>query len=332
MMKELHYDFKQIAFMVVMICTLSSCSNDDDDDYEGNWIDRSVFDGSARSGISGFTIGNIGYMGTGYDGDDYLSSFWSYDIDGDYWSQKADFPGSARNAAVGFQIDGTGYIGSGYDGLDELDDFYAYNPGSNTWTQIASTPATPRHSAIAFGINGYGYFGTGYDGDNDRKDFWKYDPSADTWTEMVGFGGDKRRSATTFTIGTDVYLGTGVSNGAYPYDFWVFDSTTETWSAKLDLDEEDDYSIARSNAVGFTIDGYGYIACGIAGGTLTSVWQYDPSDDTWDDRTSFEGTSRQDPIAFSNGSSAFVGLGRTSSLYLDDLYEFFPFDEYDDED
>lgn len=331
-MKDLlQYHFKQIAMMGVVLFTLSSCSSDDDD-YEGNWIERSVFDGSARSGISGFTIGNVGYMGTGYDGDDYLNSFWSYNIDGDYWSQKADFPGSARNAAVGFQIDGTGYIGSGYDGLDELDDFYAYNPGSNTWTQIASTPATPRRSAIAFGINGYGYFGTGYDGDNDRKDFWKYDPSTDTWSEMVGFGGDKRRSATTFIISDLVYLGTGVSNGAYPDDFWVFDASTETWTEKLPLDEEDDYSITRSNAVGFTIDGYGYIACGTAGGTLTSVWQYDPSDDTWDDRTGFEGTSRQDPIAFSNGSQAFVGLGRTSSLYLDDLFEFFPFDEYDDED
>lgn len=333
MIKELQYYFKPITLIGVLICTLSSCSSDDDDDDDlGNWIDRSVFDGSARSGISGFTIGNIGYMGTGYDGDDYLSSFWSYDIDGDYWSQKADFPGSARNAAVGFEIDGTGYIGSGYDGLNELADFYAYDPGANSWTEIASFPSTARRSAVAFGINGQGYFGTGYDGDNDRKDFWKYDPSTDTWSELVGFGGDKRRSATTFNIGDNVYLGTGVSNGIYLDDFWVFDSNTESWNAKLDLDEEDDYSIVRSNAVAFTLNGYGYIACGTVGGTLSTVWQYDPSDDTWEAKTSFEGTSRQDPIVFSNGTQAFIGLGRTSTLYLDDLYEFFPFDEYDDED
>ncbi len=316
----------------VTLLSLYNCSSDDDDENTGNWIDRSVFDGSPRSNVSGFTIGNIGYMGVGYDGDDYLNSFWAYDIDGDYWSQKADFPGVARNGAVGFEIDGNGYIGSGYDGINELADFYTYNVASNTWTEIAEFPSTPRRNAVAFGINGKGYFGTGFDGDNDRKDFWKYDPTTDTWSELVGFGGNKRRAATTFTIGSNVYLGTGVSNGVYLEDFWVFDSNTETWSKKLDLDEEDDYSILRSNAVGFTLNGYGYIATGDVNGSTGTVWEYDESDDTWEVKTSFEGTTRLGAIAFSNNSRAYVGLGRSGTLYLDDLDEFFPFDEYEDED
>lgn len=332
-MKLITHRFKVIAMSGIAIFSLASCSSDDEDEVDlGNWTSRSVFDGSPRSGTSGFTIGNMGYMGVGYDGDDYLTSFWSYDMDGDFWSQKADFPGTARNAATGFEIDGTGYIGSGYDGLDELGDFYGYNPSSNSWTEIAAFPSTPRRSAVAFGANGFGYFGTGYDGENDRKDFWKYDPNTDTWSEMLGFGGDKRRAATTFTVGNQVYLGTGVSNGIYLDDFWVFDSPTESWTKKLDLDEEDDYSIARSNAVSFTLNGYGYIACGASSGTLSSVWQYDPSLDTWEAKTNFEGTTRQDPIAFSNGSKAFVGLGRTGSLYLDDVSEFFPLEEYNEDD
>lgn len=309
------------------------CSTDEDGDEElGNWVERSVFDGSPRSSVSGFTIGNIGYMGVGYDGDDYLTSFWSYDIDGDYWSQKADFPGTARNAASSFTIDGKGYIGSGYDGLNELGDFFSYDPGSNSWTEIAEFPSTPRRSAVAFGLNGFGYFGTGYDGENDRKDFWKYDPTSDSWTELVGFGGDKRRAATTFTINDQVYLGTGVSNGTYLDDFWAFDSGTESWSRKLDLDEEDDYEILRSNAVAFTLNGYGYIACGEVSGPTNTVWQYDPSTDSWEIQTNFEGSSRQDAIAFSNTSRAFLGLGRTGSLYLDDFNEFYPLEEYDEDD
>lgn len=331
-MKVVRRPFKIIAMAGFAICSLASCSSDDDDDELGNWTAKSVFDGSPRSGTSGFTIGNTGYMGVGYDGDDYLASFWSYDMDGDFWSQKADFPGIARNAATGFEIEGKGYIGSGYDGLNELGDFYSYNPSSNSWTQIADFPSTPRRSAVAFGINGLGYFGTGYDGENDRKDFWRYTPSTDTWSEIVGFGGNKRRAATTFTIGDDVYLGTGVSNGIYLDDFWVFDSTSETWTKKLDLDEEDEYTIIRSNAIAFTVNGYGYISCGTSGGTLGTVWQYDPSSDYWEAKTSLEGVTRQDPIAFSNGVSAFVGLGRTGSLYLDDLHEFFPFEEYDEDD
>mgnify|MGYP002713153566 CR=1 FL=1 len=324
--------YKSAFIFTLSILSFYSCSNDDDDEELGNWVDRSVFDGSPRSSVSGFVIDNIGYMGVGYDGDDYLNSFWSYNMEGDYWSQKADFPGVPRNAAVGFQVNGTGYIGSGYDGVDELSDFYAYNPSSNSWSPIASLPDTKRRSAVAFGANGYGYFGTGYDGENDLKDFWKYDPTADTWTELEGFGGNKRRSATTFTINGLVYLGTGISNGVYLDDFWVFDPATESWTKKLDLDEEDDYDVARSNAVGFELNGYGYIACGEQSGATNTVWEYDPSTDTWEQKTSFEGATRQDAIAFSNSSRAFIGMGRTGTLYLDDLDEFFPFDEYDDED
>ncbi|WP_041633280.1 Kelch repeat-containing protein [Maribacter sp. HTCC2170] len=333
-MKQIVNGFKIVSIFAISISFIVSCSNDNDDDDEdiGNWIDRSVFDGSPRSGISGFTIDNIGYMGVGYDGDDYLTSFWSYDMEGDYWSQKADFPGVARNAAASFEINGKGYLGSGYDGLNELNDFYSYDPSSNTWIEVTAFPSTPRRSAVAFGINGFGYFGTGFDGENDRKDFWKYDPSTDSWTELVGFGGDKRRAATTFTIGDRVYLGTGVSNGSYLEDFWVFEAATESWSKKSDLDEEDDYQIIRSNAVGFTLNGYGYYACGEINGPTNSVWEYDPSSDTWEVKTNFEGATRQDAIAFSNSNRAFIGLGRTGSLYLDDLDEFFPMDEYDDED
>ena len=157
-MKKAERFYRPVLIMALSIMVLHGCSNDEDDEDLGNWIDRSVFDGSPRSGVSGFVIDNVGYMGVGYDGDDYLNSFWSYDMEGDYWSQKADFPGVARNAAVGFEVNGTGYIGSGYDGVDELNDFYAYNPSSNSWTQIASLPETKRRSAVAFGANGYGYF------------------------------------------------------------------------------------------------------------------------------------------------------------------------------
>lgn len=311
----------------------TSCSEDDDTtDDSGNWIDRSVFDGIPRSGASYFSINNTGYAGLGYDGSDYLNDFWAYDMEGDYWVQKADFPGNARNAAVAFTVNEQGYVGSGYDGVNNLGDFYHYNPGTNTWEAIAEFPENPRRSAIAFGGNQYGYFGTGFDGANDRKDFWRYDPSTDSWTQLVGFGGNKRRAATSFRINDMVYVGTGSSNGSNLTDFWQFDLTTEKWTKMLDLDEEDEYSIARSNAVGFTLNGYGYIACGNISGSTATVWQYTPELDTWEEKTGFEGTSRQDPVAFSNGLRAYVGMGRSGSLYLDDMDEFFPFEEYEEED
>ena len=323
----------RIFLMLTGMVTLAFASCSSDDDFErGNWQERSVFDGVPRSNVAGFTIGNFGYMGTGYDGDDYLNDFWQYDIENDYWVQKADFPGTARSSAKGFNLDGMGYVGTGYDGDFELADFWQYNPGSNVWTQKADFGGGERRAVTAFSGSGYGYMGTRYDGDNDRKDFWKYDPASDSWIELVGFGGDKRRDATAFTINSTVYFGTGVSNGLYLTDFWSFNTATDTWSRLTDLDEEDDYAITRSNAVSFSIDGLGYIVSGYLGGAIGSTWEYDPLTDEWEDITSLEATARQDAISFTTGTRGIIALGRSGSLYLDDSYELFPQDEYDDED
>jgi len=310
----------------------ASCSSDDEEGDRGNWEQRSIFDGIPRSSAISFTIDNKGYMGTGYDGDDYMSDFWVYDIDGDFWSQKANFPGTPRSSAIGFSLDGKGYMGTGYDGDNELSDFWEYDPNANSWTQKADFGGGVRRGASSFAINNTGYIGTGYDGDNDKKDFWKYNPSTNAWEELVGFGGEKRRDAATFIANEKVYLGTGISNGLYKNDFWEFDPITEIWTRKLDLNEEEEYVISRSNAVGFSINGLGYIAAGYAGSALGDIWEYSPNSDTWEEISSLEATLRQDPVSFSNGSRAFVLLGRTGSLYLDDNYELFPQEEFNEDD
>ncbi len=324
---------RKILFGIALLSLLTiSCSDDDDDTERGNWKERSVFDGIPRSNAISFTINNKGYMGTGYDDDDYLTDFWEYDIDGDFWSQKASFPGTPRSSASSFALNNKGYLGAGYDGDNELSDFWEYDPSSNSWTQKADFGGGVRRGAVGFGVDNTGYMGTGYDGDNDKKDFWKYNPTNDQWEELVGFGGNKRRDATTFTIDGKVYLGTGISNGLYKTDFWEFNPQTEVWSRKNDLDEDDDYRITRSNAVGFSINGLGYIATGNVGGALSTIWEYSPNSDLWEEISNLEATSRQDAISFSNGSRGFVLLGRTGSLYLDDNYELFPQEELDEDD
>ena len=311
-----------------------NCNSDDDsDDTDGNWVKKSTFNEEARSSSSAFTIGNIGYMGTGYDGDDYYNDFWSYNMDTNSWQQLSDFPGVERSAASSFVINNEGYMGTGYNGdsNEELSDFYKYNTSTNSWTQIADFGGSARYGTVGFGGDEFGYVGTGYDG-SDKKDFFKYDPTDDSWTEVYGFGGDKRRDGVTFTIDNNVYLGTGISNGVYETDFWVFNLDTELWTELEDIDEDDDDYVYRSNAVAFTIDGKGYVACGEYGGSIDTVYEYTPSSETWEEKTEFELYARRDAISFSNGSRAFVALGRNGTLYLDDNMEFFPNAEQDDDD
>ena len=330
---------KKTQTIVVLLTTLLcisfyNCEDDDGDDTIGNWTEMSTFNEEPRSSAAAFTVGNRGYMGTGFDGDDYLNDFWAYDMETNSWQQLADFPGIARSSASSFAINNQGYIGTGFNGdtNEELSDFYRYDIASNTWAQIEDFGGTPRYGAVGFSSNTNGYVGTGFDGDGDKKDFWKYNPATDSWEELFGFGGDKRRDGITFKIGDDVYLLSGVSNGIYQEDFWVFDTNTESWMVLEDLDEDDDNSILRANAVGFSINGLGYIACGELGSAINSVYEYNPGTGDWTEKTGFERVSRQDAISFSNGERAFVALGRNGTLYLDDNMEFFPLEDEDEDD
>tara|TARA_Y100000815_G_C13345300_1_gene501807 strand:- start:431 stop:1438 length:1008 start_codon:yes stop_codon:yes gene_type:complete len=318
----------------LVLLTFFNCNSDDDgDELDGNWVKVSTFNEEARSSASAFTVGNVGYMATGYDGDDYYNDFWSYDFDTNSWQQLSDFPGIARSSATTFTIGTDGYVGTGYNGdsNEELADFYKFNTLTNSWTQIADFAGTARYGAVGFGSDNYGYVGTGYDG-SDKKDFWKYNPIADTWEEIFGFGGDKRREGTTFTIDNEVYLATGVSNGIYEEDFWKFNLDTEEWTVLEDIDEDDDDYVLRSSAVGFSINGKGYVACGEYSGSLGTVYEYNPLNESWEEKTEFELYARRDAITFNNGERAFVSLGRSGTLYLDDQMEFFPDAEQDDDD
>ena len=327
--------FKTKTLLVTVICSLFfiGCSNDDDDDdLMGNWIKRSAFDGPARSSAAFFVIDSYAFITTGYTGDDYLKDLWAYNSEGDYWEQKADFPGVGRSSASAFDLNDKGYVGLGYDGTNRLKDFYEYNPQTNTWSQKADFAGTARYGAVGFQVGGKAYFGTGYDG-NHLKDFYQYNATTDTWTLANGFSGNKRRNATVFIIDDKAYLGTGINSGVYQTDFWVFDPKTEVWTRKRNLDDDeddhDDYTIARSNASSFSMNGLGYIA---VGENAKSIWEYNPSTDIWKERTSLEGSGRTDAIGSSINQRGFVLLGKSGTSYFDDTWEFKHLEEQNDDD
>jgi len=325
-------------FFTFLMIVAASCKKDKDEELLGNWSERSVFEGVARSDATVFTIGNIAYVGTGYDGEERLTDFWSYDPSRNSWTQIADFPGVARNAATAFGAAGKGYVGTGYDGEQRLGDFWQYDPGSNTWEQAADFGGSARYGAVAFTINEIGYVGTGYDG-NYLKDFWAYDPGSNTWTQKNSYGGAKRRDAVGFVISGKGYICTGINNGDYERDLYVYDPGTDLWTAKRKIypvsDEgyDDDYTIVRSNAVAFAMGGKAYIATGTVGSLKNDVWEYDPANDLWEAKTNFEGSTRTDAVAFSTEDGrAYVTTGKSSTAQFDDTWEFRPNDKYEKED
>ncbi|MCE7054916.1 galactose oxidase [Algoriphagus sp. AGSA1] len=316
---------------LIMLVPLFSCQDAEDTTTEGNWVRRSYFEGNNRSNSSSFSVGSRHFVVGGYTGDEYTRDVWEYDAAQNSWVRRADFPGTARSNAVAFTIGSKGYYGTGYDGRNRLGDFWSYDPETDIWSEVSSFPGTARYSAIGFELAGKGYIGTGFDG-SEQKDFWQYQPETDTWSSFISMGGAKRQGAFVFVINDVAYIGGGINNGSYEYDFWALDGTSETWTQKGDLDEDDNYTIARSEGVGFSIGSLGYIATGTQGSLLSETWEYDPILDDWEDKTAFEGTARTGASVLSDGNRAFVLLGRSSALRFDDIWEFLPFEDSDDDD
>ena len=87
-----------IVFFTSAICHLPSAMA-----QLGSWSVKANVGAVGRSNAAGFSIGSIGYIGTGYNGT-VRKDFWRYDPSSNSWTQKADFGGTARRAAVGFAI------------------------------------------------------------------------------------------------------------------------------------------------------------------------------------------------------------------------------------
>ncbi|MBX2924332.1 MAG: hypothetical protein KF746_19175 [Chitinophagaceae bacterium] len=326
--------------------TITSCtkSSDTEDTTEGNWILRSSFEGYGRSEAVSFSIGNKGYVVTGYDGNKRLKDLWQYDAEYNFWQQKAEFPGIARHAATGFAIDTKGYIGTGSDGYNKLRDFWEYDSGTDQWTQKADFGGSARFSAVGFSINGKGYISTGYDG-NYLKDIWEFDPAAGangSWTQRVSMSGEKRSGAVAFVHDNKAYVVTGVYSGGTVNDFNVFDPAKpegQAWtqlrkiSNVSDESYDDDYNIVRSKAVAFVMNNKAYVATGQSGSVYKDTWEYDFTTDTWKSKTAFEGVARLGACAFSLNNRGYILLGTTSSTStqaLEDVREFFPDQAYNE--
>ncbi len=336
--KKYRIIFPVFVCLVLSFIMLNCSDSNDEEELIGNWVRLSDFDGVARSNAVGFAIGDKGYVGTGYTGEVRLNDFWEYDPVKNTWMQKASLPGPARNDAVGFGTETKGYIGTGYDGISRLNDFYEYDPSTNTWTKKADFAGSARVSAVAFCIGTKGYIATGYDG-NYLKDFWEYDTQTDTWTQKVSYGGYKRRDAVAFVVNGKAYICTGINNGSYVNDLWEYDPEADLWTQKRSISNVSDESydnkyttIVGTGKVAFAVMGKGYVVAGGQGSVGSNTWEYNPANDVWTEKTSFEGSARFKAVGFGIGNRGYVTTGKSSSYYFDDIWGFDPEADYNEDD
>ncbi|MEO8067202.1 MAG: hypothetical protein ABI599_05880, partial [Flavobacteriales bacterium] len=198
------------------------------DPVNNAWTEVSSTDpqGNGRFKAVAFSIGDLGYVGTGQTQFGATQDLWSFDPSTLSWTPLSDFGGGVRSHAVGFSIGTKGYVGTGTDGSSNFSDLWEYDPITGTWTQRTDYAGTARKTAVAFVVGTKGYITTGEDAAGEPLDLWEYDPNADSWTQRADFAGTARRGAASFAVGGRGYVCTGVSNGGYLSDLWEYAPTT----------------------------------------------------------------------------------------------------------
>ncbi|RZK21794.1 MAG: hypothetical protein EOO56_10805 [Hymenobacter sp.] len=328
---------------------LGSCKKDDTTTVYGNWTqDASI--SAPRSESVSFVINNVAYVGTGRNPaalstNNVYGDFYALDPSktGSGWSSVTPMPAAAgvRYGAAAFAINNKGYVcgGYGYVGtstnITYLSDVWEFDPATSTgstvgsWRKVANSLPTPLSGAVAGSIGNVGFVGCGFDGTGNTNIFYQFDGT--TWRTLTNtYPGQPRSGAMSFVVNNQLYVVGGTNNNVATTDVYAY-STTSGWALKHYLrnvsnsTESYDYSaVSRSLGVGFTVNDKGYIAVG--GSTLTTCYEYNYADDTWTLKNPFNGSARNNAVAFGIGNYGYVGLGYTGATRLNDFYRFAPND------
>jgi N-acetylneuraminic acid mutarotase len=195
------------------------------------WTKIADYLGGTRYGAVAFSLGNVGYVGTGYDENNYLKDMWKYVPGEDTWTQVVSVTGSKRAYAFSFVVNGKAYVGGGQNNNVLQYDLLEYNAETGLWTPKLelnddTQPATTisRQQTATFVINGKAYLVGGASSSIDNQ-VWEYEPTTDIWTRKTDFEGAGRENAVGFAIGDRGYITTGRASSARYDDIWQFDPT-----------------------------------------------------------------------------------------------------------
>jgi N-acetylneuraminic acid mutarotase len=254
---------------------------------DSGWQQVADFPGAPRSNAAAFSIGNNGYVGTGYDGVNVYNDFYAYDPVANVWTKKADYPGTPRYDAVGFCVQGRGYIGTGFN-VNWMNDFFGYDPVQDKWSLTPGTSGdfSKRQGAVAFVYKDQAYIVTGVNSGGVVRDFWRFDPSqTPVWQRLAnitntdqgtfddGYTDIEREYATAFVNGGQAFLTTGM-NGSMVTSTWAYDIATDRWSRRTAWPRA-----PRSGAVSFSVKGHSYVGSGNNGnnGTFDEFDEFMPT-------------------------------------------------------
>lgn len=262
-------------------------------DTLGRWTQVQEFNGVSSTGAVSFTLNNRLYTGLGnLGGGLYYKEIWVFEPDpnGGYWRFADIFPGNGRDGAVAFVINNKAYIGTG-GVIDQnqnetlTNDFYEYDPSAAQGMRWRNIAALPAKTSNSVVEKDLG-----------------------------------RKNATTFVINGTAYVGTGTTLTGDLKDFWAYDPQRDQWTLTEAFPGD-----PRRDAIGFSLNGKGYIGMGylVENSTyLADLWEFNPNGAVgkkWRSRTPLLGGGRSSAASFVIGNKAYVGGGRSITIKNNEL-------------
>ena len=289
--------------------------------WRSTWTRKNDFPGVTRSTGIGFTIGQKGYVGLGYNYTQrkYLNDLWEYNQVSDSWVQKADYIGNSSTCKFCITMNGEGYTGLGMveDSREQLKNCYKYNPENNSWTQIADFGGKGRQSPLSYIYNGNLYVGAGIHFPSQSEgpayfeyslfDCWSYNPQTNSWSPATEIP-DYTANDATLTIDNIVYKIGGNSTWKISGGSWV-------------LKDEISF-LGGSYIVPFTIGTKGYLHRDYT--REPAVFEYDPRTGKTVTFKIPEQVANRNPSVFVIGNKGYLVGGDVDYLYEHFVWEFDP--------
>lgn len=293
------------------------------------WQSAPFYLGGERDDAVGFTIDNLGYVGTGRDaGFQYRSDF--YQFQDNEWTPIAPLLGIERQYTCSFSLNQTGCVLTGIAPNDSLlNEMQCYDPIGNIWTIKPYFPGAARLQAASFSIGNYGFCGGGRNLSTDFHDWYCYHATINSWSAISPYP-KACHEAVAFSINGMGYVGLGKSlSNSYYSDFYSYNPITDEWKAIASFP-----GAVRTYATAFAIGERGYVVTGQDENGVFSneCWQYNPQSNSWIQLTDFPFEAKRGVSHFTIDHRAHIVTGlddsfqrlNTHQMYCVELAEISP--------
>jgi N-acetylneuraminic acid mutarotase len=276
------------------------------------WQSAPFYLGGEHDDAVGFTIENVGYVGTGRDaGFQDRSDF--YQFQDSQWTPIASLLGLERQYACSFSLNQTGCVLTGLAPNDSLlNEMQCYDPAINQWTIKPNFPGNARLQAASFSIGNYGFCGGGRNLTTDFNDWYCYHATTNNWSAILPYP-KTCHEAVAFSINGMGYVGLGKSlSTTYYSDFYSYNPITNEWKAIASFP-----GAVRTYATAFAIGEMGYVVTGQDENGVFSneCWQYNPKTNSWNQLTDFPFEAKRGVAHFTVDHCAHIVTG------LDDTFQ-----------